>query len=135
MKVQISFYDEKISIILPSEYNNFKKLVGQSYALEPSDVDELQIFFFAENKTKCQITNNQEFQNAIFFFNKCLKKDKNSVLQIFLEVSEQSKLFQSAFKNPLANEEETERLKKEKLHKEIMEKEKILKELLQRESL
>jgi hypothetical protein len=139
--IELNFYDEVLQVRAPASFQHLKTLISAKYFLDKEDVDELQYRFIDEN-VKSSITNNEDYLKAL-----SLPREGN--MQIFLEVSEQSKLYLKELENnnPLAksidlNEEVSENKsvhstlsKQEVLRLEILEKERTLKELLEAERI
>lgn len=141
--IQISFYDEVAAVRCPNNFGKFKETIAEKYFLDPLDVDEL-IIYYINDYDRISIMSDADFQQAIFQMNKEKESNKNHMLQIFLEVSEKSRLYQREFESSKLQLKESE-LEKEKtleaeklrqqelLRKEIEKKEKLLKEILEKE--
>ncbi len=97
MRVQVNFYDEKLIINLPPNFKNFKKEISWKYSIDEADVSELIIQYINLEERRANITNEEEYKTAIEYF-KSLPV-KNGYWDIFLEVSEKSKLFQREMAN------------------------------------
>jgi hypothetical protein len=143
--IKISFYDEISSIKCPKSFEDFKKMISKSYDLELSDIEELVIYFINEND-RVSISNEMDFKQAISIRNNELEKNKKFNFVIYLEVSEQSKLFKRELEQTklveIKEEKEMEltldkdaivKREQETLRREIEEKERILKDLLEKE--
>ncbi len=151
-KIQISFYDEIIKAKTPNTFTELKKLIADRYFLDMKDVEEL-IIYYIDDVDRVSISNEPDFQKAVFFKN---KQEKGFLLQLFLEVSEQSKLYKREFEQfemvEDVNKKEAEEKEKEKekelakakeheeklraqeeLRKEIEAKEQELKDILAKE--
>ena len=128
MKVQLNFYDEKIVLDINNDLFLFKKEIARRFSMEYSDVEELIIQYINADNRRVSITNIDQYEELLKFASICYSKNKK-YLEILIEVSEQSKLFQREMENsriiPVQIDE------KEKLRREIIEKEKMLKEILE----
>jgi hypothetical protein len=143
--ITLNFYDELAQIILPKDYVSFKEAISKEYNLEPSDVDELIIFYKSDENPKNLIKNDKDYdQSIVSFFSSDRKGNDN--YKFFIEISEQSKLYKKELEyskvfvsQPPQMESfvhlENSRIEKERLRKEIEDKEKLLKELLEKERL
>lgn len=131
MKVIVSFYDEREALNLAKDYGSFKKEIGKFYGMEMADVEELKMHYFDDEKDKIAITNSSDYEQAVGYFSKLT----NATPEIFLEVSEQSRLFMNSKIIKEEKQDDQEKLKMELLRKEILEKEKQLKEILEKERL
>jgi len=127
MKAQLNFYDEKVIVVLQHEFTTFKNIISKSYAMEYSDVEELIMNYVDYDNRRKNMTNQKEYEQMMAYSGKFYSENRK-ILDIFLEVSEFSKLFQREMENsrvlPLEIDE------KERLRNEIMLKEQKLKEML-----
>lgn len=118
-ELKLNFYDEIIAIHMPKKYEQFKAEIARLYAVDPSDVEELIVYYFDTVKVKHFIRNEGdfiEFQTS----------NKQIQMTVYLEIHEESRLFKkdkavSTFSDS------------EKLKKEILEKEALLKEVIEKE--
>jgi len=138
--IQLNFYDEKAFISTPQSYSEFKEVISQKYLLDPEDVDELIIYFLDRTNDKLSILNQNDYEQALNYQSNETKLNISFVMNIFLEVSEKSKLYQREFEAsklctsiPLVDDIDAK--KKEQLKNEILEKERQLKELTEKAEL
>jgi chemotaxis protein histidine kinase CheA len=133
IQVQLNFYDEKIIIPLPATFEELKLYIAQQFFLEMADVNELVMYFILDDR-RVNIKDQNTFKAAI---------DKNISLNIFLEVSEQSQLYQRELLNSkvvVPVEEEKPKVdnsineERARIYREIQEKEKQLKDILEKEA-
>jgi hypothetical protein len=131
-KVLLNFYDEKIAIQTPATFEELKLHISQQFYLNLEDVEELVIYYIDEDR-RVNITGEENYKKAIGV----------NVLNVFLEVSEKSKLYQRELENSKVQVKPQEEKKevnnsineeREILLKEIQEKERLLKDILERES-
>lgn len=115
-ELKLNFYDEVITIPFPKKYDFFKNEIGRLYAIDPSDVDELIVYFFDSQKVKKFIRDESEF---IQF------QSLKGQFIVYLEIHEESKLFKK--------EQINKDFDADKLKKEIMEKEALLKQVIEKE--
>lgn len=137
--IQLNFYDETLNIHKPSNFGLFKKIISDRYSLDPYDVNEL-VIFYKDGEDKISIFNEEDYQQALKLVSDESAKKQNFILQIFLEVSEKSKLYlrefeSSKIENKSSINSNEENLEKERIRREILEKETQLKELIERERL
>jgi hypothetical protein len=144
----INFYEEEIEIFAPESLFELKQVISQRFFLEMQDVDEL-IFYTFKKEVKKMIKTEEQYK-------KILELSKHGNIKIFIELSENSRLFQKEMENysklsmnqtwkfnrsevsevtEVMNESITMKSSglKESLLMEIREKEKQLKELLEKE--
>jgi hypothetical protein len=141
-RVQITFYDELVTVPSPTGFAAFKEVIAEKYFLDPVDVDELIMYYINEHD-RVSVYSESDYQQAIFQLNKELVHDKNYTLKFFLQVSEQSRLYKKEFESSKVDFKIDESILKEKerlhqqelLRKEIAEKEALLKEMLEKEAL
>lgn len=139
-KVQISFYDETISINVPFSLGPFKDLISRNYYLDPQDVEELIIYFEGE-KGKTFIRTQEDYNDFLEQSKKARSPGQN--IKIFLEVSEKSRLYLNELENSkvvneslsISHTNDSVFSEQEKLLEEIRVKESQLKELLEKEKL
>jgi len=108
--------------------------------LDPEDVDELIIYFLDRTNDKLSIINENDYSQALAYQRNEIKLNLNFVLNIFLEVSEKSKLYQREFEasklcTSIPLTEDNDAKIKEQLKNEILEKERQLKELQEKADL
>lgn len=156
--MNIYFYEEKLKIPMPSSLVQLKRIISEKFILDMQDVDELVIYYqfyekfenfenfenfsFPRITVKKLITNEEDFETFIKCNNdKKIDMDFHS-FNIFIEVSENSRLYQGETKNHNSFENSDEKFTKinfsnkseencnsEILTKEISEKKKLLREL------
>ena len=132
-KVRINFYDEELTVDLPQNFEFLKREISDLFRLEPSDVDELMIYF-----KESGLEGDQVILTSQNDFERCLNGSAGDV-EIFLEVSENSRLYKVEMDFSKISKEEANEglhstvLRKEAIRREILEKEKLLKDLLETE--
>jgi len=120
-KIQMSFYDEIVTIPSPATYSKMKQLISNKYFLDMQDVEELVIYYINEN-LRANIKNEEDYKKFVSF----IKESKEKTIQLFLEVSEQSKLYKNEIQQLELVEEKEEKVPEEKSPLEV-EKEKEIK--------
>jgi hypothetical protein len=131
-KAFLDFYDEKIPINLPEDYNTFKLIIAERFAMEMSDVDELIVKYYDNEGDQMQILNSNDYGQALKYA-KTLPKIKS--ITIILEVSEKSRLFVKEMEQvkPQANLPLQMNNRSDALKREIEEKERLLKQIEEEE--
>merc|ERR1711976_944469 len=133
-KIQMSFYEEIVTIPSPATYSKMKQLISNKYFLDMQDVEELVIYYISEN-LRAHIKNEEDFNKFVKF----VKESKENPIQLFLEVSEQSKLYKKEFEQFEMVEKEKEEVKpevkKEEKEIQIEEENKVKAELAKTRSL
>ena len=126
-KINLNFFGEKVAIDTPKDLQLLKSIISEKYCISPSDVEEI-ILFYVKDSNKIYIINGNDFSKYI----------ESKIPTIFLDVNQNSKLYQdniSQIKNEIKEENKQEEKKEEidieKAKKEIekltLEKERILK--------
>src|SRR5689334_14135186 len=122
-RIQLIFYDEKITIGKPVNLSALKLAISQQFYLSPDDVEEL-IIYYINGDYRVDINTDKSYSTAM----ESLLSENGKVLDIFLEVSEKSKLYQKELENSKVVPVNPEPLKdsineeREKLLREIHEK-------------
>lgn len=97
MQAIINFYNEKIKTSIPKSFSELKEKISQHLMIGIADVNEM-IFTSQIANEKKEIKNEKDFQEAI--------KDKKE-LEVDVQISEKSQLFQKEEKNLLEKCKET----------------------------
>jgi hypothetical protein len=128
-EIKVNFYDEQVLLKTPINFPKFKEVIADTFSMDPVDVEEL-IVCYLHGEDKISIMSEIDYKKALVY-----SISNKASLDIFLEVSEKSKLYQREFQQSrLEIQEKSETQKKqEELKKEIMEKERQLKEILAKE--
>ena len=92
--LQINFYEEQLNILIASNFIEFKQIISQKFLLDPEDVDELIIYYLDRSNDKVSIANENDYLKVLEFQSKETKFNHKFLLNIFVEISEKSKLFQ-----------------------------------------
>ena len=100
-EIILNFYDEEIKIKIPNKYSNFKKLISEQYLLDPSDTEELVVYFFDSSKSKHYVKNNNDFLSL-------QAATKQKQITVYLDIHEDSKLFKNENKNLISNNNEND---------------------------
>jgi hypothetical protein len=134
-RVILNFYDEKITIQTPATFEELKLHISQQFYLNIEDVEELLVYYI-DGERRVYIANEDFYRDTI-------KASKANQIQIYLEVSEKSKLYQRELESSkvLLNPQEEKKEpsdsineEREKLLRDIQEKERLLKEILAKEA-
>lgn len=142
-KLILSFYDEEVIVDLPLNIQQFNEVVSRSYSVDPQDVEEL-IIYFEDNQGRHNIRSPSEYEKLRSHFIRSKHEKSPSSVKVFLEVSEQSKLYLKELENSKVLSESVSILKsddsvvssqKEQLVQEIRDKERRLRELMEQEQL
>jgi hypothetical protein len=126
-----NFFEEQVKVNLPLNYNGMKKAISETYSLDPIDVDELVIYSIVDDR-RVSINDAKAFADLAKVF-AISKKD----FEVFIEISEKSKLYQKeAEKSVFQPENLNDSIKQEKdrLLNEIREKERMLREMIDKEN-
>ncbi|MCQ2820222.1 MAG: hypothetical protein MJ252_23400 [archaeon] len=91
MQAIINFYNDKIKTNVPKTFSALKQAISEHFMIDMADVNEMVITSQIANEKK-EIKNEKDFQEAI--------KEKKD-LEIDVEISEKSQLFQKEEKNLL----------------------------------
>lgn len=91
MKATINFYDEKINIILPQTFEEFKYCICERFSMELADVNEL-LYSYLSNDKVSPLSSESDFQQM-------LKCPNFLPVTINVEVNPTSKLFKKEEKN------------------------------------
>jgi len=129
-EIKLNFYDEVIAIKLKKDYEAFKADIANTYKIDTSDVTELIIYYFTEDKVKLFIRGAEDYKAMSVL----AKANKNNPITLFLEIHEESRLFkqQNNVGGPMVSENLSPSA--EKIRQEILEKERLLKETLEKET-
>lgn len=93
MKTTINFCDEIIETTLPHSFEPFKNLLSNAYVMDRADVDELIMYYKDSENDRNLISNDVEYQQAMFQFTQDFSQNHSFVPTIFIEVSEKSRLY------------------------------------------
>ncbi len=113
-KIIVNFFEEKEEIDIPSNLKLLKKIISEEFLFSESDVDEIIIEYIKDLK-RIQIHNEEDFK--IFL--------KEGINELFLNISEKSKLYKDNLneivnnienKSEIKNEDKIENEKKTKLN-------------------
>lgn len=95
MKATINFYEEKINIILPQTFEEFKYCICERFSMELADVNEL-LYSYQSNDKVFPLSSESDFQQM-------LKCPNFLPVTINVEVNQNSKLYKNEEKNYLEN--------------------------------
>ncbi len=109
-KIILNFYDEKEEIDIPSSLDLLKKIISGQFLFSESDVDEIIIEYIKDLK-KIQIHNEEDFKLFL----------KEGINELFLDISEESKLYKDNL-NAIVNNIESESEDEDKIEKEKKDK-------------
>lgn len=131
MPIIINFYEEKQLVEGIYTFQDLKQEIARLYNLDPLDVDELIFRYYDDENDIINISNEDDFGLA--------GKTKKT-LEILLEISEKSRLFNTQLHLGKMNScesikiEEKVLTEKEKIENEIREKEELLKKIVEEEA-
>ena len=131
-KINLNFYDEKININIPRNFNTLKEIISKNFYISLEDVDEL-VMYYVEDDIRVLLDDQSKYQNK---FGKNLKNSE--ITDIFLEISEKSKLYLKELENTKivsVSESISIDSEREKIKNEIKEKERLLMELIENERI
>lgn len=86
-ELKLNFYDE--TVIIPTKnknYADFKNEIAKRYSIDISDVTELIIYYFNNEKMKIFVRNETEYNYMVHL-------SRTMQVTVFLEICEESKLF------------------------------------------
>ena len=86
-KIKLIFFDEKVDIIKPQDFNCLKNEIKEKFLLDLTDISELLIFY--QNPEKQYITNNDEYKSFLIS-----EQDK-----LFLDIKDDSQLYLKTLEN------------------------------------
>ena len=123
-EIKLNFYDETFVVnINKKEFKDIKGEIAKKYVIDPTDVNELIIYYFDQDKIKHFIRNDIDFKKLD------LEANKGGQIVVYLEIHEESRLFKQQNQNNNIESSETA----EKIRKEILEKEIQLKKTIEKE--
>lgn len=100
---KLNFYDEKPYTLLPPKaFRLFKEKVSNNFGFSLEDADEFSYSYYTDDR-KIFVKTENDYMEVINYLSKISKEKK--ILEIFIEINEQSKLFQECLKEDASNEE------------------------------
>ena len=128
-QVVLNFYEELSN--LPSKSSSMNELrltLAEKYNMEMADVNELVIYYLDQDKIKKFITDDLEFNQAMFYFKQL---DSKAIGEIIVEISTESRLYKE--QNEIQDKKENEASESDRIKKEIQEKTRMLEEIIKKE--
>jgi len=89
--IRINFFGEFLTMISPETLSKFKSEIGRSFDMEEKDVEELIMFYRDEEGEKIALNSEVDYKKMIS------KNLHNASGEVFLEVSETSRLYMREF--------------------------------------
>jgi hypothetical protein len=129
-EIKLNFYDEVVVLnISNKDYKAFKAEIAKRYGIDPSDVNELIVYYFDTDKVKNFVKNEKDYITL------CGNSKKFTVV-VFLEIHEESRLFKEGPKSgPFNVNTGSGQSNVDKIRNEILEKELLLKKTIELEKL
>lgn len=130
-EIKLNFYDEIVVLnITNKDYKSFKAEIAKRYGIDPSDVNELIVYYFDTDKVKNFVKNEKDYITLA-------GNSKKFTVVVFLEIHEESRLFKEGQKiNPFTNPNTgSVQSNVDKIRNEILEKELLLKKTIELEKL
>lgn len=92
---KINFYDEKpYKFIPPRSFNNFKEKISSNYGFSLEDANEFVYSYYADDVRK-YLRTEEDYSEILNFLTK-LTKEKKVLVDVFVEINEESRLFKSS---------------------------------------
>lgn len=95
--LKLNFYDEEPIIVdFPKKFDSLRELVSKHYGFSKEDADEF-IYSSIKDGNKIYINNDLDYIELYIFFTKNCKKEK-AILDLFVEINQESKLYRESLK-------------------------------------